>query len=814
MELDPRTLDAATARCCELSLIDFVEEMWPAIESQPFVRNWHHEVICDHLQAVSRGELENVLINIPPGCTKSLLVAVMWPCWEWVSDASVRWFFASYHQHLASRDSTKSRALVNSAKYQRFWGDRYHWVGDQNQKTYFENSAGGYRLATSIGGHATGEHMDRIVVDDPHDVESAESDKQRQRVIEWWDQTMSTRGVARGVRRVVVMQRLHEKDLSGHIMGSSEADDWVHVMLPMRYEKERHFVSRLGHEDPRKGRKQELMFPELFDEKTVKSLERKLGIYGTAGQLQQRPAPLGGGIFKKHWFDIVQAAPSDARRIRYWDKACLLPYWTGVATRGGRVTIEAVRPGMEVLTRCGWRRVVRAGLTKFATSVAAVVFADGSVLHGTPDHLVWTTERGWVELADLRASDACLGDQSIQTACSSRGGATSENRADAITTATSGTASGSGTSIAACIETFGQPNTGRFPQVLIFTTLTATGLTTRRKILSASQRLTTRASTTLRTAVRQQELVCGRWAIRTNGCCERVQDAAGRSVRGPAMSDTALFSADMPDRWSSGAASSAELFSRLLRANVCTVASDVGGELSVRGVPVFDLQIEGEPEFFANGTLVHNSTEAGGAYTSGMLMAEKGGLYYIEGVERAQLDPFNRNRLIKQTAMIDAARHSGRVMIVLEGEPGAGGKESSLISVRELAGYPVMIDKVQLGKLERAMAFAGQCGAGNVKVVARDPNAQWVRDLLDEFEQFPNGEYKDQVDTATGAFNKLALGVGAMGGDLFGDEGELTEEEEKDMPAFLRELVDGVEDRHPDEIDFGRGGYNPKDLAE
>lgn len=529
MELDPRTLDAATARCCELSLIDFVEEMWPAIESQPFVRNWHHEVICDHLQAVSRGELENVLINIPPGCTKSLLVAVMWPCWEWVSDASVRWFFASYHQHLASRDSTKSRALVNSAKYQRFWGDRYHWVGDQNQKTYFENSAGGYRLATSIGGHATGEHMDRIVVDDPHDVESAESDKQRQRVIEWWDQTMSTRGVARGVRRVVVMQRLHEKDLSGHIMGSSEADEWVHVCLPMRYEKERHFVSRLGHEDPRRDRKQKLMFPELFSEPTVKVLERKLGIYGTAGQLQQRPAPLGGGIFKKHWFEIVQVAPSDARRVRYWDKA---------------------------------------------------------------------------------------------------------------------------------------------------------------------------------------------------------------------------------------------------------------------------------------------STEAGGAYTSGLMMAEKRGLYYIEGVERAQLDPFTRNRLIKQTAMIDAAKHGGRVMIVLEGEPGAGGKESSLISVRELAGYPVMIDKVQLGKLERAMAFAGQCGAGNVKIVSRDPNAQWVRDLLEEFEQFPNGEYKDQVDTATGAFNKLALGVGAMGGDLFGDEGELTEEEEKDMPQFLRELIDGVEKRHADEVEYGRAGYDPRELAE
>jgi predicted phage terminase large subunit-like protein len=194
------------------------------------------------------------------------------------------------------------------------------------------------------------------------------------------------------------------------------------------------------------------------------------------------------------------------------------------------------------------------------------------------------------------------------------------------------------------------------------------------------------------------------------------------------------------------------------------------------------------------------STDGGGAYTAGVLMAVRDGVYYIEDVVREQLEPFARNRLIKQTAQQDAAKYRQGVTIVIEQEPGSGGKESSLISLRELAGYHVLLDKVQLGKQERALAFASQCGAGNVKIVA-PTGTPWLQELLDEFEQFPNGKYKDQVDAATGAFNKLALGGGLLQDiDLFSSEDDvpLTADDIEDLPEVLRDIIEG--DWHADDI--------------
>ena len=220
----------------ESSLYEYVKTAWNTIESAPFVDNWHISLICNALQEVTTGAIPKLLINIPPGCSKSLLVSVFWPTWEWAINPSIRFFYASYDQRLSTRDSVKCRALINSPWYQSIWKDKYVLVHDANQKTYYETNHGGYRLATSAGGHGTGEHPDRIVADDIHNVQQAESDVERQSVIDWWDLTMSTRGVSRQARRVIVMQRLHHQDLSGHVL---EQGDWVHICLPMRYEVSR-----------------------------------------------------------------------------------------------------------------------------------------------------------------------------------------------------------------------------------------------------------------------------------------------------------------------------------------------------------------------------------------------------------------------------------------------------------------------------------------------------------------------------------------------------------------------------------------------
>jgi predicted phage terminase large subunit-like protein len=267
---------------------------------------------------VTEGQIQKLLINVPPGMGKSLLTCVFWPAWEWLIDPTVRWFFASYDQQLSIRDAVRCRALLNQPWYQLRCARKFKLLGDQNQKTHYETDLGGYRLATSIGGHGSGEHPDRIVCDDPHNVQQAESELERLTVLNWWDLTLSTRGVSRQARRVIIMQRLHEADLSGHVLGEG---GWVHLCLPMRYETERKCITVLGWSDPRSDAGT-LLCPQQFPEATVAQLEKSLGAYGTAGQLQQRPAPREGGMFKENYFNQrIKAAPYHATRVRYWDRA-------------------------------------------------------------------------------------------------------------------------------------------------------------------------------------------------------------------------------------------------------------------------------------------------------------------------------------------------------------------------------------------------------------------------------------------------------------------------------------------------------------
>lgn len=299
--LESLTVDDVKAEYARRHLRAFVEQAWSVIESVPFVANWHLDVLCSQLEAVSRGEVSRLLINVPPGTAKSLIVSVFFPAWEWASDASKRYLTASYGQDLATRDAVKMRVLVESSWYQaHFWNVNFR--ADQNQKTRFENDEGGWRIATSVGGRGTGEHPDRIIIDDPHNAKEAESDLERQGAIDWFTQTVSTRGVTRGASIIVVMQRLHELDLSGHVLGGETASEWTHICLPMRAESASALVPTKAHR-PQVDTRQpgELLWPSLFTPKRVQSLELALGSYATAGQLQQRPAPAEGGILKLKW---------------------------------------------------------------------------------------------------------------------------------------------------------------------------------------------------------------------------------------------------------------------------------------------------------------------------------------------------------------------------------------------------------------------------------------------------------------------------------------------------------------------------------
>jgi phage terminase large subunit-like protein len=154
------------------------------------------------------------------------------------------------------------------------------------------------KVATSVGGTATGEGGDRIVVDDPHNVNEAESDLVRRGVIDWWDQVMSTRlNDPKTGAKVIVMQRVHEADLAGHVLAQG---GYEHLCLPAEYEGPTR-STMIGWSDPR-TEAGELLWPERFGPDEINALKRSMGSYASAGQLQQRPAPAEGGILKRHWW--------------------------------------------------------------------------------------------------------------------------------------------------------------------------------------------------------------------------------------------------------------------------------------------------------------------------------------------------------------------------------------------------------------------------------------------------------------------------------------------------------------------------------
>jgi hypothetical protein len=189
-QLQLRRLKAEKAR---RSLKEFVIQAWPILEPEtPFVDGIHIDAICLHLQAVTEGRIQNLIINVPPGHAKSLLTSVFWPAWVWIDHPEARWLFSSYREPLATRDSLKCRRLIESDWYQENWGDRYQLAGDQNQKHRFENDRTGYRVVVPMSA-GTGERGDYVVVDDPHSVDQAESDAARTSAVEWWTGSMSTR---------------------------------------------------------------------------------------------------------------------------------------------------------------------------------------------------------------------------------------------------------------------------------------------------------------------------------------------------------------------------------------------------------------------------------------------------------------------------------------------------------------------------------------------------------------------------------------------------------------------------------------------
>ena len=295
-------IDVLTAKACARSLHRFVREFWYVVEpGRPFVDGPHIRWLCAELEGITEGHTLRALFNVPPGAMKSLLVSVFWPAWEWGPRnlPHTRYLLAAYTQDLTLRDNRRCKAILQSEKYRRLWPDVEidpRRTSDEN----FANTKTGWRIATSPGGLGTGERADRIIIDDPHSVKTADSDTVRNETLKWWREVIPTRVNDPQLSAIVViMQRVHEDDVSGDILDNRD-EPWVHVCIPMRYEPDRHCVTDRG-EDWR-SEDGDLYWPERFPEWTVKRDEKPLGRFGVAAQFQQLPSPREGGIvLERYW---------------------------------------------------------------------------------------------------------------------------------------------------------------------------------------------------------------------------------------------------------------------------------------------------------------------------------------------------------------------------------------------------------------------------------------------------------------------------------------------------------------------------------
>lgn len=352
----------------------FVEDAWHVLEppSQPLIWNWSMGAMCEHLEAVHREEILSLLINIPPGLSKSVLVNVYFPAWEWTEKAHLKYMSFSYDQRLSLRDNRRCRDLIKSKWYRDRWGDTVILTKDQATKNNYVNTKGGWRLASTIGGdYGTGERANRLIIDDPHSVKTAMSPVKREEVLNFRRETLPSRKINMEFdSEICVMQRLHEQDYSGDALSKEHGDpDIVHLMLPMRFDPSRRCFTKIKPKKPikiteeiryeveQRNQKEieeyenldedekddlepnlidldtmycwdpraydgELLFSERFPENVVTKLEKKLGPYATAGQLDQSPRARTGNMFSRADVEIINVLPANmATIVRYWDLA-------------------------------------------------------------------------------------------------------------------------------------------------------------------------------------------------------------------------------------------------------------------------------------------------------------------------------------------------------------------------------------------------------------------------------------------------------------------------------------------------------------
>lgn len=317
-------------RLAELSLYEFTKQAWPEIEHEfEFVEAWFIKDMCEHLEALYYGAIKDLIITIPPRATKSIICSIMFPAWVWIKTPSARFLCLSHSEDLSIEHSIRHRDIIMSEWFKLRWGDRFALKDDQNQKTKFSNTKGGYRISKGVLSRATGRGATYLIGDDINNARESEQDRIKKNFI--WDSSLSTRlNNPSKDKRLIVAQRTSTNDLIAHLLDGKGGKSWTCFMLPMEYEAKRKCktielpsTSPKKWEDPR-TKEGEVLCPIRFSPDALRRIKEGLGSdYLIATQLQQRPTVAEGGIFKKKSFQWWKSEkpPKVFQVIESWDTA-------------------------------------------------------------------------------------------------------------------------------------------------------------------------------------------------------------------------------------------------------------------------------------------------------------------------------------------------------------------------------------------------------------------------------------------------------------------------------------------------------------
>lgn len=297
------------ARECRQNFFSFFQYFWDTIVPDPLVLNWHIKYLCNELQKIGfrlqkrEKNPYDLVINIPPGTTKSTIVTIMWPAWLWLIDPTLRGINTSYSGDVAMEHAVKSRDVLKSAKFQELYPDHIIFKIDQDNKSRYENTAGGSRACTGTGGRITSKHAHFIIEDDPLSPKQAVSETMLKTANDFSVRTLSTRKVDKKVStRILVMQRLHEDDPAGRKLQQSNVK---HICLPAE-------ITELENVQPKELEKNYidgLLDPSRMDKEVLNNFREELGSAEYAGQFLQSPRAAEGNILKREWWRFYDVLP-------------------------------------------------------------------------------------------------------------------------------------------------------------------------------------------------------------------------------------------------------------------------------------------------------------------------------------------------------------------------------------------------------------------------------------------------------------------------------------------------------------------------